>query len=75
MEAKSSSQMRFFWSFFSPAVCRMLLHKIMFVHVSEHDVFFSLNCGKFDVECDWNSKNSQNVQKMFFFGKIDVFFS
>ena len=29
---------------------------------------------KFAVECNWNSKKSQNVQNLSFFGKIDVFF-
>ena len=37
------------------------------VHVSE--VFFSSNCSKFAVECDWNSGNSQNVQNLGFFKK------
>ena len=44
----------------------------MFVHVSERETFFSLNCSKFAVESDWNSKNSQNVR--IFFGEIDGFF-
>ena len=45
--------------------------KTMFVHLSEREIFFSLNYSEFAVECDWNSKNSQNVQNLFFFGKID----
>ena len=48
--------------------------KTMFIHVSEREIFFSLNCSKFAVECDSNSKNSQNVQNLGFFGKIDAFF-
>ena len=39
------------------------------VHVSEFHFFFS----KF-VECDWNSKISQNVQNLGFLKKIDGFF-
>ena len=31
-----------------------------FVHLSERD-FFSLNCSKIAVECNWISKISQNV--------------
>ena len=42
---------------------------------SEREIIFSPNWSKFAVECDWNRKNSQNVQKLgFFFGKIDKFF-
>ena len=37
-------------------------------------IFFLLNCSKFAVECDYNSKNSQNVQNWCFFGEIDGFF-
>ena len=48
--------------------------KTMFVHVSEREIFFSLDCSKLAVECDWNSENSQNVQSLGFFGKKDVFF-
>ena len=36
----------------------------IFVHV-----IFSPNCSKFDVECDWSRKNSQNVQNLGFFCK------
>ena len=48
--------------------------KTTFVHVPEREIFFSLNCSKFAVECDWNSKNSQNVQNLSLFGKIHGFF-
>ena len=41
------------------------------VHVSE---FFSSNYTKFGVQCDWNSKNSQNVQKFFLKKKLNAFF-
>ena len=44
------------------------------VHVSEDGNFFSPNCSAFAVECDWNSKTSQNERKLFFFQKKDVFF-
>ena len=36
--------------------------------------FFSLNCSKFAVECDWKSKISKNVQKLGFFFKIHLDF-
>ena len=43
-------------------------------HVSECE-FFSSNCSKFVIECDWNNKNSQNVQILGFFErKMDGFF-
>ena len=38
--------------------------KTMFIHISEREIFFSQNCSKFAVECDWNSKISQNIQKL-----------
>ena len=44
----------------------------MFVDVSERQLF-SPNCSKFAVECDWNSKISQNEKKIVFFEKIDGF--
>ena len=75
MEAKSSSQMRYLWRFFNPMFANCVHTKTMFVHVSDREIFFSLNCSKFAVECDWNSENSQNVQNLFFFGKIYGFFS
>ena len=49
--------------------------KTMFVHVSEHEFIFSLNCSKFAVECDSNSRNSQNVQYLGFFRKKSWVFS
>ena len=75
MEAKSSSQMGYFRRFFYPMFANCVHTKTMFVHVSEHEVFFSLNCSKFAEECDWNSNNSQKVQTLGFFGKIDWFSS
>ena len=47
---------------------------MMFIHVSERE-FFSKNCSRFAIECDWNSKIPQSVQNLGFFGKINVFFS
>ena len=38
--------------------------KRMLARVSDREIF-SLNCSKFAVESDWNSKNSQNVQIFF----------
>ena len=68
MEAKYSSQMGYFWRFFFHPMFANCVHtKKMFVHVSEREIFFSLNCSKFAVECDWSGKNSQNVQKFGFF--------
>ena len=40
--------------------------KTMFVHVSKRETFCQLNCSKFAVECDWNGRNSQNVQNLVF---------
>ena len=37
--------------------------------------FFPPNCSKFAVECNWESKNSQNIQNLGFFWKNNVFFS
>ena len=45
----------------------------MLDRVSERE-FFTLNCSKFAVECDWNRKNSQNVPNLGFFEKIDGIF-
>ena len=67
MKAKSSSQMGHIRRFFHPMFANC-------VHFCERENF-SLDCKKFAIECDWNSKNSQNVQNLgFFSGKIDVFF-
>ena len=80
MEAKSSSQMRYFWRFFLPDVCQLRSRHIgKFVHVTEGEIIFWPNCGKLAVECDSNSKNSQNVlswvfleKQMGFFFEIDI---
>ena len=40
----------------------------------ELEIVFSPVCSKFTAECDCNTKNSQNVQNLGFFGKIDGFF-
>ena len=45
----------------------MMLAK--FVHVSDREILFSPNCSKFAVECDCNSKISQKVHNLGFFGK------
>ena len=67
--------MGYFWLFFYPMFANCVHTKTMFVHVSKRGLFFSLNCRKFTVECDWYSKISQNVQKLGVFGKIGGFFS
>ena len=59
---------------FYPMFTNWVHTKTMFVHVSEREIFFPLNYSTFVVEGDWNSKNSQNVQNLDFFGKMDVFF-
>ena len=52
------------------------LLKPTFVNCSHVCSRFSPTWSIFAVECDWNSKISQNVQDLrFFFEKIDVFFS
>ena len=70
MEAKSSPQMVRFFTRCLPTAVTL---KTMFVHVSEREIF-SPNCCKFAVECNWDGKISQNVQKLGFFGEIDGFF-
>ena len=73
MEAKSCAQMGHIRSFFTRCLPIAFIAKrcsFMFLTVK----FFSLNCSKVAVECDWDSKNSQNVQNLGFFGKIDGFF-
>ena len=54
--------------FFNPVFANYVHTKTMFFHVSEREIFFSLNCSKFAIECDWNSENSQEVQNLGFFG-------
>ena len=67
MEA-NSSQIGHFRRFFYPLFANCVHTKTMFVHVSKGEIF-SLTCSKFAVECDWNSRNSQNVQNFCFFRK------
>ena len=81
MEAKFSCQMRYFCVFL-PDVCQLSSRHIgQFVHATERENSFWPNCSKFAVECDWNSKSSQNVQNWLFwknrwaFGKKIEFFS
>ena len=63
-----------FLTFFYPMFANCVHTKTMFVHVSEREIFFSLNCSKFTVQCDWNSKNSQNVQNLGFSEKnLEIF--
>ena len=74
MKAKSSSQMGHFRRFFNPMFANCVHTKTMLVHVSELEIFFSLNCSKFAVECDWDNKNSRNVQSLVFFRKNECVF-
>ena len=75
MKAKSSTQMGHFrrFSYLMFANCVHANNGILFT--SERGIIFPPNHSKFAVECDWNSKNSQNVQSLGFFKrKIDGFF-
>ena len=72
MEAKSSSRMRHFGRFFfiqCLPTAFMPTSAILFKSEREFP-----DCGKFVIECDWIKKNSQNVQSLVFFGKIDGFY-
>ena len=72
MEAESSSQMG---AFYNPIFANCVHAKTMFAHVSDRTKFFWANCSALALECDWNSKSSQNVENLGFFGKVDEFFS
>ena len=61
-------------AFFSRCLPIELALKTMLARVSERENLFSLNCSKFAVECDWNSKNSQNFRNLGFFGKIGALY-
>ena len=51
-----------FRCFFKPDVCQLHSRHIgKFADATEHEIIFWPNCSKFAVECDWNSKISQNV--------------
>ena len=50
---------------FLPDICQLRSRHIgKFVHASEREIFFWLNCSKFAVESDWNSKICQNVRNL-----------
>ena len=60
--------------FFDPMFANCVNNKTMLVHFSDREIYFFPNCCKFDVECVWNIKNSQNVQNFLkyrwvYFGK------
>ena len=61
---------------FLPDVCQLgsRQHRHFCSRLNMKLFFFSPNSSKFAVECDWNSKNSQNVHILGYFGKIDGFF-
>ena len=44
-----------------------------YVPITEREIFFNNKESKFAVECDWNSKISQNVQNSGFIEKVDGF--
>ena len=69
MEAKSSSQMRFFWRFLTRCLPIAFTPTSAFLFTSEREINLSPNCSKLPVECDWNRKNSQNVQNLGCFPK------
>ena len=74
MEAKSSSQLRYFWRFFTRCLPIAFTPTSAILFTSEREITFSPNCSKFVVECDWNRKNSQNVQNFGFFAKKKIGF-
>ena len=69
---KSSTQMG---AFFYQMNANRLQTKTLFVQVSERE-FLPPNCSKFAVECNWNTKISENVQIFWFFlaKRIGFFF-
>ena len=63
LKTKSSSQISpFFTRCFPSELAERSQHRL-FTCLK----FFSTNCRKFAVECDWNTKISQNVQNLGFF--------
>ena len=66
MEAKSSSQMS---AFFQLMFANCDHANIGSLFTSELEIVFSPICSKFAAECDWNTKNSQNVQNLGSFEK------
>ena len=65
MKAISFPQ-KVYFRLFLPDVCQLRSRQHRrYVHVTEHE-FLSPNCSKIAVECDWDSKNSQNVQNLGF---------
>ena len=68
-EAKSSSQMHYTWRFFTRCLPIAFTPTSAFLFMSERENTFSANCSKYAVDCDWNRKNSQNVQILGFFQK------
>ena len=69
MKAKSSTQMGHFRRFFYTMLANCVHTKTMLVHFSERKIFFSLNCSKFAIEYDWNSKIPRNIQNLGFLEK------
>ena len=54
-----------FLTFLSPVVWQLHSHQrpaLAFLFTSDCEITFSKTCNKFAVECDWNSKESQNTQ-------------
>ena len=49
MEAKSSSRMLYFGRFLTPLFANCVNATMMFVHVSEREILFSLNLSQFAV--------------------------
>ena len=60
-------------SVFLPEVCQSSSHKQANIGCSRVWLsnFYSSNCFKFAVDCDWNCKISQNVPNSGFFSQID----
>ena len=76
MKAKSSTQMGHIDVFFTRCLPIAFTPTSALLFTSEREFSFWLNCSNFAVECDWNSKISQNVQKFgVFFKKKQMGFS
>ena len=62
MEAKLSAQMGHIRRFSQCLLIAFTLKRCAFTFLK----YFSLICSKFAVECDWNSKNCQNIRNFVF---------
>ena len=65
---------RLFPTFFTRCLRIAFVQTSSFLFTSEHEKIFSPSWSKFAVECDWNTKNSQNAPNLGFFGNLMGFF-